>query len=108
MIEGIHLDRLRLPLDEPYKLALGAVIDFDTIIVRMVTKAKIGMGEATILTGYTEETIEDGWARAKGLAPRLTGSSLEAARALVRCELADAPFTLSDGDGGGPPHPQRS
>lgn len=95
MIEDIHLERLRLPLKEPYKLALGAVEAFDTILARIVVSGREGWGEATILTGYTEETIDNGWALAKALAPRLLGCSSEAGKALAQAELADAPFTLT-------------
>lgn len=95
MIEDVRLDRLRLPLKQPYKLALGAVTDFDTILAHVVTRQGEGTGEATILTGYTDETIEDGWARAQALAPRLLGASAEAAKDMALRELADAPFTLT-------------
>lgn len=95
MIEDVRLDRLRLPLKEPYKLALGAVTHFDTILARVAASGREGIGEATILTGYTHETIEDGWARAQALAPHLPGSSTEAAKALALRELGAAPFTLT-------------
>jgi L-Ala-D/L-Glu epimerase len=95
LIEDIRLDRLRLPLKESYKLALGVVTAFDTILVRVLVKGREGVGEATILTGYTAETIEDGWRRAQALAPRLVGSTPEAASALAGGELDDAPFTLT-------------
>jgi L-alanine-DL-glutamate epimerase-like enolase superfamily enzyme len=95
VIEEIHLQRLRLPLKEPYKLALAAVSHFDTILARIVVAGHVGDGEATILTGYTNETIGDAWARASALAPRLVGLSAEAAKALVLSELGDAPFTAT-------------
>lgn len=95
MIEDIRLDRVRLPLKVPYKLALGAVTAFDTILARIVVGGSVGFGEATILTGYTNETIENAWSRAQALAPKLVRSSPEAARALAHRELADAPFTLT-------------
>ncbi len=68
MIEDVRLDRVRLPLKVPYKLALGAVTAFDTILARIVVGGSVGYGEATILTGYTSETIEDAWPRAQALA----------------------------------------
>lgn len=95
MIEDVRLDRVRLPLKVPYKLALGAVTAFDTILARIVVGGSVGYGEATILTGYTSETIEDAWPRAQSLALKLDRSSPEAARALAQRELADAPFTLT-------------
>jgi L-Ala-D/L-Glu epimerase len=95
MIEDIRLDRVRLPLKVPYKLALGAVTAFDTVLARIVVGGSVGFGEATILTGYTSETIEDAWSRAQALAQKLVRSSAEAGRALAHLELADAPFTLT-------------
>ncbi len=95
MIEEIRLDRLSIPLKEPYKLSLGAVSAFGTILARIVVGGREGLGEATILTGYTDETIDDGWRRAQALAPRLVGYSSEAAKKLAEGELANAPFTLT-------------
>ena len=95
MIEDVRLDRLRLPLKEPYKLALGPVTAFDTIIARIVVDGREGLGEATILTGYTSEEIEAVWLRAAALASRLVGLSSEAAKALAEQDLQDAPFTLT-------------
>ncbi|MBN9266582.1 MAG: mandelate racemase [Hyphomicrobium sp.] len=95
MIEDVRLDRLRLPLKEPYKLALGPVTAFDTIIARIVVNGREGLGEATILTGYTDETIDEAWPRAAALASRLVGLSSDAAKVLAEQDLEDAPFTLT-------------
>lgn len=95
MIEEIRLQRLRLALKEPYKLALGAVTAFDTILAKVVVAGREGNGEATILTGYTDETIANAWPRAEALARRLVGASVEAARARIASDLADAPFTAT-------------
>jgi L-alanine-DL-glutamate epimerase-like enolase superfamily enzyme len=95
VIEDVRLDRLRIPLREPYKLSLGAVTAFDTILTRIVIDGREGLGEATILTGYTDETIEAAWERAQALAPRLAGCSDEAGKNLAEAELAAAPFTLT-------------
>jgi L-alanine-DL-glutamate epimerase-like enolase superfamily enzyme len=95
MIEDVRLDRVRLPLKVPYKLALGAVTAFDTILARIVIGGSVGYGEATILTGYTSETIQDAWRRAQALAQKLVRLSPDAARALAHRDLADAPFTLT-------------
>ena len=95
MIEDVRLDRLRLPLREAYKLALGPVTAFDTIIARIVVAGREGLGEATILTGYTDETIEEAWPRAAALAARLVGLSSDAAKVFAERALEDAPFTLT-------------
>jgi L-Ala-D/L-Glu epimerase len=54
---------LRLPLVTPYKLSFGPVAALDTVIVRVDE----GFGEATLLTGYTDETIEGTWALVREL-----------------------------------------
>lgn len=95
MIEEVRIERLKLPLKEPYKLALGAVTAFDTILVHIVLAGREGSGEATILTGYTDETIEDAWKRAQAFAPLLPGTSADAARARIAASLPDAPFTAT-------------
>jgi L-Ala-D/L-Glu epimerase len=92
VIEEVRLDLLKLPLKAPYKLALGSITHFDTILAQVVVDGREGTGEATILKGYTDETVEDGWRRAKALLPRLTGASSEAGKALAADQLADAPF----------------
>lgn len=59
---------LRLPLVTPYKLAFGPVEALDTMIVRVtLDDGAEGFGEATLLTGYTDETIEDTWTKAAGI-----------------------------------------
>jgi L-alanine-DL-glutamate epimerase-like enolase superfamily enzyme len=93
VIEEIRLDLLKVPLGAPYKLALGVVTHFDTILAHAVVDGREGFGEATVLSGYTDETIEDGWRRARALLPLLIGASSEAGKALAGRELADAPFT---------------
>ena len=58
-IERTTLYLLRLPLIEPYKLALGTVEAFDTVLVVVEGNGSaFGYGEAASLTGYTPETIE--------------------------------------------------
>jgi L-alanine-DL-glutamate epimerase-like enolase superfamily enzyme len=95
VIEEIRLQRLRLPLEKPYKLALGPVTAFDTILAKVVVGGREGHGEATILTGYTDETIANAWPRAGALARRLAGASVEAARARIASDLVDTPFTAT-------------
>jgi L-Ala-D/L-Glu epimerase len=95
VIEEIRLQRLKLPLKEPYKLALGAVTCFDTILAHVVVSGREGVGEATILTGYTDETIDSAWARAQALASHLVASSAEAATVRIEADLAEAPFTAT-------------
>lgn len=67
-VPGFEAWRLRLPLERPYKLAFGPVAALDTVVVRVVPReGGEGYGEATLLTGYTDETIEGAWATATAL-----------------------------------------
>lgn len=77
---------LRLPLITPYKLAFGPVEALDTLVVRLENRAGAeGFGEATLLTGYTDETVGETWDGAKGLvhAARSPGIDLGAALAAL-------------------------
>ena len=82
-IEEIHLSRLQIPLAKPYKLAFGDVAHFDTLLVRIVVDGRAGLGEATILNGYTDETVEGSWALAAALTRQLSGHSEGTARRLL-------------------------
>ncbi|KAB2920299.1 MAG: mandelate racemase [Hyphomicrobiaceae bacterium] len=95
-IEEIHLSRLSIPLAKPYKLAFRDVTHFDTLLVELVAGGRAGYGEATILNGYTEETVEGSWALAQALAPKARGLSPEAARRMLDADVrATAPFTAT-------------
>ena len=61
LIDTVTLYRFSLPLIEPYKLAMGVVGAFDTVLAVIEDGGGTGFGEATILTGYTEETIDGCW-----------------------------------------------
>ena len=61
-LEKIAVYRLQVPLAKPYRLSFGAVEHYDTIVVELVGRdGGAGLGEATVLTGYTDETIDDSW-----------------------------------------------
>ncbi|MCD6041281.1 MAG: O-succinylbenzoate-CoA synthase, partial [Burkholderiales bacterium] len=71
-IAAIRLTRLRIPLKVPYRLSFRPVEHFDTIVVESEAQdGAVGLGEATVLTGYTEETIEGSWTKAGEIAARL-------------------------------------
>lgn len=95
MIDAIALRLLRLPLKVPYKLAFGPITHFDTILVQVTDDERAGIGEATILTGYTDETIDASWARAVKTAKEFPGISGEAAKAVISDGLKDVPFTAT-------------
>ena len=95
-IERIALHRLRVPLTTPYKLSFGALTHFDTILVELHDRdGGYGLGEATIVTGYTDETIEGAWALITQLAPRLPGLDAQALEALLHAYLASHPFATT-------------
>ena len=95
-IATIMLHRFSLPLIQPYKLALGTVTVFDTVLCLIRDEdGNEGFGEATILTGYTPETIDDSWRIARGMAERIQGLEPGAAGPIIQAEHATAPFTSS-------------
>ncbi|MEX0693401.1 MAG: hypothetical protein WD075_03055, partial [Rhodospirillales bacterium] len=80
-IAEIRLERLSIPLTIPYKLSFGPVTDFDTVMVEIIdTDGRSGFGEATILTGYTPETINGCWQSMQQIAQSLPGETFEAAK----------------------------
>ncbi len=92
----ITLDRLELPLTQPYKLAFGPVHAFDTVLVQVRGDAgQSGFGEATILTGYTPETIDGAWAEAQRLARAMAGLEAGAAKAAALANHEFTPFTVT-------------
>ncbi len=95
-IEHFALYRLRVPLMTPYRLSFGPIHAFDTVLVEARDAERhVGLGEATYLTGYTDETIAESWALAQHLAAGYAG--LEASAIQVRLEpyFASAPFTAT-------------
>lgn len=92
-IAAITLYRLELPLRRPYHLALGEVTAFDTILaVADDGGAARGFGEATILTGYTPETIAESWPAAGRLARRVVGMEAADAKDLIQLAGRRQPF----------------
>lgn len=95
-IERITIRRFELPLQTPYKLAFGLVRHFDTLIVEVNdSDGGIGLGEATILNGYTDETVEGSWLQFQKLAGSLPGKSSEEASQLLSSFWVDHPFTVT-------------
>jgi len=95
-ISGIRLFRLEVPLRTPYKLAFGLVRHFDTLIAEVVdSRGRVGLGEATVLTGYTDETPEGSWELMQRLARASTGAGIEAARSKLLAGVERAPFTVT-------------
>lgn len=94
-LDGITVYRLQVPLKVPYRLVFGPVEHFDTIITEVIDRdGKTGFGEATILTGYTDETIEDSWQAAKEFAGNLTAAGDRAGRLIDELGVK-FPFTAT-------------
>ena len=92
----ITLHRLRVPLRVPYKLSLGEIKAFDTLLVEAhAGDERVGLGEATVLRGYTHETIDRAWTLAGKLSETVVGRPLEAAKNIVAAHTKDAPFTVT-------------
>lgn len=85
-----------MPLTKPYRLAFGPVGHYDAIVIVATDRdGRSGFGEATVLTGYTDETIDDAWRVAREVAARLVDETAEARRASVRRLAATHPFTAT-------------
>jgi L-Ala-D/L-Glu epimerase len=83
--DRVAVYRLRVPLRVPYRLAFGPVGHFDTIVAEVTCgDGRTGFGEATILTGYTDETIDGSWAAAKQFAARLAAATAAGTEGLQR------------------------
>ncbi len=86
---------LRCPLTSPYRLAFGTIEAFDTVLVTARSGGRTGYGEATVLTGYTEETIAGSWARVRDLiACHAAPTATEVLTAADRL-TPEAPFTAT-------------
>lgn len=96
LIDRIAVYRLRVPLVTPYRLVFGVVEYFDTIIAEVVDRdGNRGFGEATILTGYTDETIEGSWGAAKQFAGELAAAGPENASREIQKLGVKFPFTAT-------------
>ncbi len=95
-IDRITLRLLRVELAQPYKLSFGTVMAFDTLLVEVfLDDGRYGVGEATILTGYTDETIDECWAAAREIAPLLRGKGNREASDILAAWAATNPFTAT-------------
>lgn len=95
-LERIELRRLEVPLRVPYKLAFGPVKHFDTMHVEVRDAAgAVGYGEATVLTGYTDETVEGAWANLRQWADEIGDLAPDDAKARLLSRVDDAPFAVT-------------
>ena len=94
-IQRVNAWRLSLPLARPYHLAFGAIDAFDTILIEAGDGRRTGVGEATYLTGYTDETVDAAWESVKELSALVAGKTAAAARTHLAGLLSSAPFTVT-------------
>ena len=95
-INRLVLHRLRVPLTTPYRLAFGPISAFDTLLVELRdARGRTGLGEATYLTGYSDETIDDGWTLAQRLADSYPEFASGAVKSWLQTHFATAPFTAT-------------
>ena len=98
MTKIIRLDvyRMAVPLKAPYRLSFTEVRRFDTVLIRAEDEeGHTGWGEATLLTGYTDETVDQSYDTAEKTARELVGCSLEDALNRVDSMIPEAPFTAT-------------
>ena len=95
-LASIVAHRLQVPLTKPYRLAFGVVECYDTLIVEATDReGRIGLGEATVLTGYTDESIDDCWRVCREVARAACGRDLRWVRARLAALAATHPFTAT-------------
>lgn len=95
-VARVDVRRLEIPLTTPYRLAFGPVTRYDTIIVEVTgDDGEHGFGEATLLTGYTDETIGESWTLAREIAETLPGCTNIAVLERLRTCGKGAPFTAT-------------
>ena len=95
-LEKITVYRLKVPLTKPYRLSFGAVEHYDTIVVELADRdGGVGLGEATVLTGYTDETIDDSWRAAIEFAREITVRDGQRVRGRLTQLSEHYPFTAT-------------
>ncbi len=96
LIEMVDIRLLDVPLSRPYKLSFGTVLAFNTLLVEVrLADGRSGQGDGTILTGYTDETMDQCWTAARDIAPRLLGLDADRVPAALSDWLVANPFTVS-------------
>lgn len=95
-VERISIRLLRVELAQPYKLSFGTVLAFDTLLVELLLDdGTRGLGEATILTGYTDETVGECWRAAQDIAAQIQGRTVRDATNMLTAWMPENPFTAT-------------
>lgn len=95
IVSEVDVWRLQVPLRVPYKLAFGEIRAYDTVLVRIrADNGSVGLGEATLLAGYSEETVDDSWGVSSKIAPEIVGKDFTAAREVIDRYYPSWPFSV--------------
>jgi L-alanine-DL-glutamate epimerase-like enolase superfamily enzyme len=95
-IAELRLHRVRVPLKATYNLALGALSELDSIIAEVRdAEGRLGIGEATIIPGYTHETVDGGWTFCRDWARRFVGLDPGTAKAQLDPYRKSDPHAVS-------------
>ena len=95
-IARIAIHRLDVPLITPYRPSFGAQTHFYCVLAEIEDQdGRIGCGEAALLPGYTDETVDSSFALACQFAPGLVGLKLADALAKAEGLIEPAAFTAT-------------
>ena len=95
-IESIALWRVRVPLYTPYNTTLAALAELDSIIAEVKdADGNIGIGETTIIPGYTHETGDGGWNFCREQGRALAGMDSGAAKTTLDPYRKSDPHAVS-------------
>lgn len=95
-ITGLDVYRVAVPLKAPYRLSFTEVRRFDSVLIRAEDdEGHVGWGEATLLTGYTDETVDQSYSTAERIATEIAGRSVADALNRVDASIQEAPFTAT-------------
>ena len=84
-IERVIVRQVGLPLSTPYKVSLLTMREFDPFLVEVRDMdGRSGFGEALIVPGYTNETVEGSWRLCCELGEAIAGRSVDDARMMAR------------------------
>lgn len=95
-VRSVTLHLVKLPLAAPYHVSYRVYEDFDPILVEAEDPdGRTGWGEGHISPGYSNETVEGGFAFCRDLAARIAGMDSTEAKALVQGRKAESPVAAS-------------
>jgi L-alanine-DL-glutamate epimerase-like enolase superfamily enzyme len=96
IVERLNLYRIAIPLTTAYKLSFGPVTRFDTVLVEVEDdEGRVGLGEATLLTGYTDETVDGAWDLMRRLAAGFPGLPPEGCVEIAAEMATSSPFAAT-------------